>query len=91
VETLADLDKKRMNDPRSQADLAEARTKLSRTRGEGIRVLEDLDQRDLLGSPFAYIALARARRAAGDEGGARAAMRRCSMMSNDRRRCDAEV
>ena len=87
AETLAALDKKRPNDPRSQADLAEARTRLTRTRAEGIRVLEDLDQRDLLGSPFAYLALARARRTSGDDGGAQAAMRRCSMMSNDKRRC----
>lgn len=87
IETLSALDKKRPNDPRAQADLAEARTRLRRTRDEGVRVLEDLDQRDLLGSPFAYLALARARRTLGDDGGAQAALRRCSMMSSDRRRC----
>lgn len=87
IETLAALDAKRPNDPRSQADLAEARTRLSRTRAEAVRVLEDLDQRDLLGSPFAYLALARARRTAGDDGGVQAALRRCSMMSSDKRRC----
>ncbi len=89
IETLTQLDKVRNKDPRSQADLAEARTRVARTRAEGIRVLEDLDQRDLLGSAFAYMALARARRATGDEGGAQAAMRRCVVMSTDHRRCDS--
>jgi hypothetical protein len=87
IETLAALDRKRPNEPHSQADLAEAHTRLGRTRAEGIRVLEDLDRRDLLGSPFAYLALARARRTVGDDGGAQAALRRCSMMSSDKQRC----
>jgi hypothetical protein len=87
VETLADLDRKRLNDPRSQADLAEARTRFSRTRKEGVEVLEDLDRRDLLGSANAYLALARARRAAGDDNGAKVALRRCAVMSTDQRRC----
>lgn len=90
LETLRDLDEARPNDPRSQADLAEARIRLARTRAEGVRVLEDLDRRDLLGSPYAYLALARARRASGDDGGALAAMRRCSVMANDRARCVPE-
>jgi hypothetical protein len=87
IETLRALDAKRPNDPRSQADLAEARTRVARTRAEAVRVLEGLDQRDLLGSAFAYLALARARTAAGDDGGSQAAIRRCSMMSTDKRRC----
>lgn len=91
IETLSELERKKGgNDARAQADLAEARTRLSRTRAEGARVLEDLDQRDLLGSPFAYLALARARRALGDDGGASAAMRRCSMVSTEPRRCSAD-
>ncbi len=91
VETLADLDTRRPNDPRSQADLAEARTRLPRTRGEGVRVLEDLDRRDLLGSPYAYRALARARRTSGDEGGADAALRRCAVMASNPSRCDPDL
>ncbi|WP_146646331.1 hypothetical protein [Labilithrix luteola] len=89
VQTLEELDALRPNEPRSQADLAEARIYLSRTRAEGVRVLEDLDRRDLLGSPFAYRALARARRVSGDDGGAQAALRRCAMMSTDKLRCSA--
>ena len=57
IETLRALDAKRPNDPRSQADLAEARSRVPRTRAEAITVLEALDQRDLLGSAFAYLAL----------------------------------
>ncbi|MBX3208954.1 MAG: hypothetical protein KF764_28235 [Labilithrix sp.] len=91
VETLADLDAHRPNDPRSQADLAEARTRLARTRAEGVRVLEDLDRRDLLGSPYAYLALARARRTAGDDGGADAALRRCAVMAANPSRCDTDL
>lgn len=87
VETLSALEKQRPNDPRAQADLAEARTRFARSRDTGIKVLEDLDGRDLLGSPYAYLALARARRAAGDDRGAGAALLRCGMMSNDKRRC----
>jgi hypothetical protein len=91
LETLRELDGKRPNEPRSQADLAEARVKLPRTRATGVAVLESLDRRDLLGSPFSYIALAHARRAAGDDGGVRAALRRCVSMSVDRARCQVEV
>jgi hypothetical protein len=87
IETLRALDEKRPNNPRSQADLAEARTHVGRTRAEGVKVLEDLDQRDLLGSAFAFLALARARSATGDDGGSQAAIRRCTMMSTDKRRC----
>jgi hypothetical protein len=90
IATLEALDLQRPNDPRSQADLAEARTRLVRTRAQGMRVLEDLDQRDLLGSANAYLALARARRSAGDDGGAQAALRRCATMSTDQRRCETD-
>jgi hypothetical protein len=91
LETLAELERARPNDVRSQADLAEARTRLARTRSEGVRVLEDLDRRDLLGSPFSYLALARARRASNDAPGAAAALRRCSMMSVERRLCATDL
>ena len=91
IDTLAALESKRGNDARAKADLAEARTRLGRTRTQGIAVLEDLDRRDLLGSPFAYLALARARRATGDDGGATAALVRCAMMSTDKLRCQADI
>lgn len=91
IETLRELDAKRPNDPRSQADLAEARSHVARTRAQAIATLEGLDQRDLLGSAFAYLALSRARGEISDDGGAQAALRRCAMMSSDRRRCSLDL
>ena len=88
IETLKALDAKRPNEPRIQADLAESGVRVKRTRDAAMARLEDLDQRDLLGSAFAYLALARAREAAGDSGGAQAALRRCHAMSTDRTQCD---
>ncbi len=87
LETLSALSAKKQN-PVATADLAEAQTSLARTRATGIATLEDLDRRDLLGSPHAYLALARARNAQGDAGGMLAAVRRCAMMSTDRKLCD---
>jgi hypothetical protein len=60
---------------------------LSRTKQGGVAVLEELDRRDLLGSAWAYVALARARKDSDDDGGSRAALRRCAMMSTDRTQC----
>jgi len=88
LETLKDLEASTPNNPARQAELAEAQIALPRTRAEGVRVIENLDGRDLLGSPYAYLALARARQAEGDDGGTIAAVRRCAMMSSDRRRCE---
>ena len=65
-----------------------SRCSLSRTRAQGVATLEELDRKDLLGSPYAYLALARARQADGDDGGMHAAVRRCAMMSTDRKLCD---
>jgi hypothetical protein len=87
LETLRALEEKKPNNPAVEADLAEAQITLLRTRGEGVRVLEALDAKDLLGSAYAYRALARARKVAGDDGGVLAAVRRCAMMSTDRSRC----
>jgi hypothetical protein len=88
LESLRDLEASTPNNPVRQAELAEAQIALPRTRAEGVRTIESLDGRDLLGSAYAYLALARARQAEGDEGGTLAAVRRCAMMSSDRRRCE---
>lgn len=90
LETLRELDVTRA-DPRSQADLAEAQVRFKRTEAEGVAQLESLDRRDLLGSPYSYLALARARKVASDDGGVRAALRRCVAMSVDRSRCRVEI
>lgn len=91
LETLKTLEAKRTNDPRAQADLAEAGIRLNRTRPASVAVLEDLDRRDLLGSAYAYLALARVRDDAGDTGGRQAALRRCHAMSNNRAACDVSI
>ncbi len=91
LETLKDLEASTPNNPARQAELAEAQIALPRTRRVGVQILENLDGRDLLGSPWAYLALARARQADGDDGGTLAAVRRCAMMSSDRRRCEKPV
>lgn len=87
LETLRALASVKPNDPVAETGLAEAQVVFARTRSSGIDTLEDFDRRDLLGSPFAYRALAKARKAQGDAPGVQAALRRCSMMSNDRRQC----
>lgn len=86
-ETLRDLEASSPNNPAKQAELAEAQIARPYARKAGVSRLEELDGRDLLGSPFAYLALARARQDEGDVGGTQAAVRRCAMMSSDRRRC----
>lgn len=90
VETLRALDAKKSG---TKSDLAEAYVRFSRSRQAGLDILEDLDRRDLLGSAFAYVALARGRAASHDTKGAEAAMRRCAMTTLDLRRCtsDGEV
>ena len=87
VETLKDLERVKPNNPSVEADRAEAEVLLARTRAHGVETLEGLDRKDLLGSPHAYLALARARRESGDRDGMLAAARRCAAMSTDRRQC----
>jgi len=86
LETLRELHDRKQN-PVSQADLAEAQGTLSRTRTDAAAALETLDQNDLLGSPYAYLALAQARNDLGDTGGRIAALRRCRVRSTDPARC----
>lgn len=81
VQSLREIDEKRPNDPTVQADLGEA---LSKTRGgqaEALKLLQGLAQRDLMGSPHAYAALAKLRTDNGDAAGAEAAIKRCEEMS----------
>ena len=87
-ETLRELEASSPNNPAKQGELAEAQIALPYARKAGVARLEELDGRDLLGSPYAYLALARARQAEGDADGTQAAVRRCAMMSSDRRRCE---
>jgi hypothetical protein len=81
VQSLREIDAKRPNDPTVQADLGEALSKLPHGQGEALTILQGLAQKDLMGSPHAYAALAKLRSDKGDSAGAEAAIKRCEEMS----------
>jgi len=81
VQALREIDAKRPNDPAVQADLGEALSKTDSGQKESLEILGKLAQKDLMGSPQAYAALAKLRAQAGDEAGATAATKRCEEMS----------
>lgn len=81
VQTLREIDEVRKNDPAVQADLGEALAKLPHGRGEAMRILGGLAQKDLMGSPHAYAALAALKQEKGDAAGAEAALTKCKEMS----------
>src|SRR5262249_39932026 len=81
VQSLREIDAKRPNDPTVQADLGEALSKLAHGQGEALTILQGLAQKDLMGSPHAYAALAKLRSDKGDLAGAEAAIKRCEEMS----------
>ena len=81
VQSIREIDAKRPNDPTVQADLGEALSKLPHGQKEGLEILQKLAQKDLMGSPHAYAALAKLRTAKGDSAGAEAAIKRCEEMS----------
>jgi hypothetical protein len=81
VQALREIDETRPNDPTVQADLGEALTKTTSGQPEALKLLQGLAQKDLMGSPHAYAALAKLRTQTGDAAGAEAAIRRCEEMS----------
>ena len=81
VQSLREIDAKRPNDPTVQADLGEALAKTMHGKKEALGILQALAQKDLMGSPQAYAALATLRTETGDLAGAEAAIKRCAEMS----------
>jgi hypothetical protein len=81
VQSLREIDEKRPNDPTVQADLGEALSKTASGQTEALKILQGLAQKDLMGSPRAYAALAKLRTQSGDSAGAEAAIKRCEEMS----------
>lgn len=81
IQSLREIDEKRPNDPTVQADLGEALSKTTSGQAESLKILQGLAQKDLMGSPHAYAALAKLRTDKGDSAGAEAAIKRCEEMS----------
>lgn len=81
VQSLKEIDASRPNEPSLQADLGEAMAHLPHLRGQALAMLDKLAQKDLMGSPQAYAALAGLRAERGDATGAAVAMKRCEGMA----------
>jgi len=81
VSSLRVVNALRTNNPVAMADLAEALSTRPRYEGEALGILQDLADRDLMGSAHAYAALARLRATRGEEAVARDAIARCQAMS----------
>jgi hypothetical protein len=81
VSTLRTINAVRANDPVAMADLAEALSTRTKYEAESLQILQDLADRDLVGSAHAYAALARLHAGKGDEGASRADLARCRVMT----------
>jgi len=81
VSTLRVVNAMRTNDPVAMADLAEALSTIPKYQGESLAILQDLADRDLVGSAHAYAALARLQATKGDPDASRIALTRCDAMS----------
>jgi hypothetical protein len=81
VSTLRTINAVRTNDPVAMADLAEALSMRTKYEAESLQILQDLTDRDLVGSAHAYAALARLHAGKGEQAAARADLARCQTMT----------
>jgi hypothetical protein len=87
AESLKEINDKRANDPTVQADLGEAYSKIPSKQGEALEILGKLADKDLMGSPNAYAALAKLRSDKGDTNGSAQALKRCEEMTTNPNTC----
>ncbi len=76
VATLRRLSTAKKNNPAAQTDLAEALARLPETQSEALAALDKLARKDLVTSAHGYATLAKLRKAAGDDQGHEAAMKK---------------
>lgn len=88
---IREIDQSRPNDPSVQADLGEALAALPQSQGEALTILKTLADKDLMGSPYAYAALAKLKSSKGDSAGAEVALKRCEEMSRSPQICKPAV
>lgn len=91
AQALREIDAARPDDPTAKADLGEALAHVPGREAEALALLAPLADRDLMGSPHAYAALARLRAQKNDAEGARAATERCEQMTKTKGVCQPKA
>jgi uncharacterized protein HemY len=81
VSTLRQVNAARPNDPVALADLGEALATRNKYEAEALGILQDLADRDLMGSAHAYAALAHLHASHGQIDETHAAVERCELMA----------